>query len=143
VITITQEVIEEACNLIAEGVPQAVGYRLMIKPIEASTQMELAEKKKNPELANVGFIMKTNYQAEKETRGTHHGILVNKGEFAFRADQLGSKDWVSEGDVLIFDRYSGVVVELPPGSGEKYRFTNDESVLGKMVPRGESKNTLD
>ncbi len=132
---ISKEVLDEARDLIANGIPQAVGYRLMIKPIEATTGMEISEKTANPELAKLGFETKTESQAEKESRGTHHGILVNKGDHAFKADQLGGEDWVVEGDVLIFDRYSGVVVELPPGSGELYRFTNDESVLGKMVPR--------
>ena len=131
-IQITEEMMDKARNLIASGDPKAVGYRLMIKPIEATTGMELSEKEANPELAKVGFITKTEDQAQKESFGTHHGILVSKGDFALKAAALGGENWAEEGDVLIFDRYAGVEIELPPGSGEKYRFTNDESILGKM-----------
>ena len=131
-IQITKEMIAEARDLIAHGNPKAVGYRLMVKPIDATTGMELAEQTANPELAKLGFEVKTEGQKEKESIGTHHAILVSKGDYAFKAAALGGEDWVEEGDVLIFDRYSGVEIELPPGSGDKYRFTNDESILGKM-----------
>ena len=104
----------------------------MVKPIEAITGMELSEKEANPELAKLGFETKTEEQKEKETFGTQHGILVSKGDYAFKASALGGEDWVEEGDVVIFDRYAGVEIELPPGSGDKYRFTNDESLIGKM-----------
>jgi len=131
-IQITEEMIAEARDLIAFGNPVAVGYRLMIKPIEAITGLEASEQEANPELAKLGFEVKTEDQKNKESFGTHHGVLVSKGDFAFKAAALGGDDWASEGDVLIFDRYAGVEVELPPGSGDKYRFTNDESILGKM-----------
>jgi len=104
----------------------------MIKPIEATTGLEQAEKSEFSVLAKAGFEVKTEDQKKKESFGTHHGILISKGDYAFKAEALGGEDWLQEGDVVIFDRYTGVEVELPPGSGEKYRFTNDESILGKM-----------
>lgn len=131
-IQITEKMIDEARKLIAFGNPKAVGYRLLVKPIEAIEELEISEKEANPELAKLGFAVKTEEQKDKESIGTHHGILVSKGGFAFQAEALGGEDWAEEGDVLIFDRYAGVIVELPPGSGNKYRFTNDESILGKM-----------
>ena len=131
-IELTQEMIDQARDLITFGNPKAVGYRLMIKPIEATTGLEVSEKEKFKTLGAAGFETKTQEQKAKEDRGSQHGILVSKGDFAFKAAALGGEDWVDEGDVLIFDRYTGVEVELPPGSGEKYRFTNDESILGKM-----------
>ena len=131
-IQVTDEMMEEARDLIAFGNPEAVGYRLMIKPIEATTGMEQSEKDKFPTLAKAGVETKTEEQKAKESYGTHHGILVSKGDYAFQADALGGFDWVEEGNVVIFDRYTGVEVELPPGSGEKYRFTNDEALLGRM-----------
>ena len=57
-IQITQEMIDEARDLIAFGSPQAVGYRLMVKPIEATTGLEVSEKEANPELAKLGFEVK-------------------------------------------------------------------------------------
>jgi co-chaperonin GroES (HSP10) len=101
----------------------------MIKPIDAVIGMEASEAKKFETLAKSGFEVKTDEQKAKESKGTHHGILVHMGSKAYK--ELGG-DWVKEGDVVIFDRYAGVEIELPPGSGEKYRFTNDESILGVM-----------
>ena len=131
-IQVTEKMIEGARDLIAFGNPEAVGYRLMIKPIEATTGLEQSEKEKYEALAKLGFEAKTEDQAVKETYGTQHGILISKGEFAFQNEALGGEDWVNEGDVLIFDRYAGVEIELPPGSGEKFRFTTDESILGRV-----------
>ena len=131
-IQITEEMVDEARDLIAFGNPVAAGYRLMIKPIEAVTGLERSEREQYSALAKAGFEAKTEEQKNKESYGTQHGILVSKGDFAFKASALGGEDWVNEGDVVIFDRYAGVEIELPPGSGEKYRFTNDESILGKM-----------
>ena len=131
-IQVTEEMIDEARDLIAFGNPVAVGYRLMIKPIEATTGLEASEKAEFGALAALDFEVKTEDQKKKESFGTQHGILVSKGDHAFKAAALGEEDWTSEGDVVIFDRYAGIEIELPPGSGQKFRFTNDESILGKM-----------
>jgi len=133
-IKISQDDIDKARELIAHGTPEAVGYRILIKPIDASTTMEAAEVAQFETLAKLDFDTKTANQAERESKGTQHGILVHAGDGAFKGDleKMGDS-WVKEGDVVIFDRYCGVEMELPPGSGDKYRFTNDESILGKMV----------
>lgn len=131
-IEVTEEMVAKARDIIAFGEPEAVGYRLMIKPIEAITGMEISEKSKYETLAKSGFEVKTEDQKKRESKGTQHGILVSKGEYAFKAAALGGEDWVEVGDILIFDRYSGVEIELPPGSGKLYRFTNDESILGRV-----------
>lgn len=131
-IIITKEQMEQARDLITNGTPEAVGYRLMIKPVETSTGMELTQKEEFPTLAAVNFQDKTENQAGRLSKGAHHGILVHKGDFAFKGPSLGNEDWAEVGDVLIFSRYAGEEIELPPGSGEKYRFTNDESILGRM-----------
>lgn len=131
-ITVTEEMIEEARDLISYGEPKAVGYRLMVKPIDAIKGLEKAEKEKYKTLYKDGFEKKTDDQAERESKGTHHGILASVGDYAWKAEALGGKPWLKEGDVVIFDRYAGVEIELPPGSGDKYRFTNDESILGVM-----------
>ena len=135
-IQISQADIDKARDLIAHGTPEAVGYRILIKPIDASTGMEVAEMGEYEELAKLGFDTKTNDQAERETKGSQHWILAHAGPGAFKGD-LGKLEceWPDIGDVLIFDRYAGVEMELPPGSGDKFRFTNDESILGKMVAK--------
>ena len=130
-ITITDEQIEAARDKIATGNPEAVGYRLMLHTIDDTTGLDGFDKERFKELANIGFEKQTNEEAERQSKGSHFGLLVSKGEQAYQAKELGG-DWVDIGDLLIFDRYAGVTIELPPGSGNKFRFTNDESVLGRI-----------
>ena len=133
-IKISQEDIDQARDLIAHGTPEAVGYKILIKPIDAVTQMEEAESKQFETLSKAGFETKSSEQAEKLSKGTQHGILCHIGPGAFKG---GTWDNCSimprEGEIVIFDRYCGVEMELPPGSGDKYRFANDEALLGRMV----------
>lgn len=131
-IQVTEEVIEKANDLIANGDYRAAGYRLIVKPIEVTTGMEAAEKSEFQVLAAAGFETKTAEQAEKEEIGRQYGIVVSVGGGAFKAEILGGSNWVEEGDVVYFDRYAGLHVELPPGSKQMFRIMNDESILGKM-----------
>ena len=148
-IQISEDDIEQARNLIAHGTPEAVGYKILIKPIDSVTTMSNAESKKFKTLAKVGFQDKTDEQASRESIGTQHGILIHIGPGAFsflspnesgtgRPVTKAEAKWIArlfpkEGDVVIFDRYCGVEMELPPGSGDMYRFANDEALLGRMV----------
>jgi co-chaperonin GroES (HSP10) len=132
---VSEEDLDRARDLIANGAPEAVGYRILIKPIEAVSEMEVSQKEKYPTLAKSDFQSKTDNQKERESKGTFHGLVVHVGDFAYKTEQLGGKPWIVVGDVVLFDRYAGVEMDLPPGSGEKYRFVNDESVLGKMVTK--------
>ena len=86
-------------------------------------------------LAKAGFETKTQEQKDRESLGTNHGILAHIGPGAFRGD-LDKFDckWPEVGDVVMFDNYTGKELELPPGSGNKFRFANDEALLGRMVP---------
>lgn len=131
-INVTPEILEKAETLLATGVSKAVGYRLRVRVLAVGTAMEAAEMAKFKTLANANFETKTKAKAEILSKGSNYGILVSKGDFSFKTSQLGGKDWVNEGDLLIFDRYAGVDIEEPPGSGEIYRYMNDESILGKM-----------
>ena len=131
-IPLTAEMLEDARDKIANGTPEAVGYRLMVYTIDAVQGMEQAEKELFPTLAAKGAVTKTKDLADRESKGSHYGILMDMGDQAFKGDDLGG-DWgLKEGDLLIFDRYAGVTIELPPGSGQQIRFTNDESVLGRI-----------
>lgn len=128
----TEEAIEKARDLVSNGIPQAVGYRIMMKPLEFTTELTMSEKKKFETLGKIGFQDKTKNEADKHSKGTYFGLVLHVGDFAYKTEQLGKDKWVQEGDVAVFDRYAGVELEIPPGSGNKYRFVNDESILGKM-----------
>ena len=104
----------------------------MVYTIDSKQGLEDAEIDNAPTLAAAGFVTKSKAQTDRESKGSHYGILLSKGEQSFKGDDLGG-DWgIEEGDLLIFDRYAGVTIELPPGSEQMIRFTNDESVLGRI-----------
>ena len=133
-LTITEEMIDEARDLIANGTPEAVGYRVLLKPIDAVTGMAASQMEQFPTLAASDFQDKTDDQADKESKGTHHFILAHIGPGCFKGDlEKFNCKWPKEGAVVISDRYTGTELELPPGSGDKYRFANDEAILGVMT----------
>lgn len=132
-ITISEDDIKQARDLIANGTPEAVGYRILIKPLDAVTGMAASQMEQFPTLAASDFQDKTEDQAERESNGTHHGILAHIGPGAFKGDlEKFGCEWPKVGDVVILDRYTGTELELPPGSGDKYRYANDEAILGVM-----------
>jgi len=131
-IEVTEEMINSANDLVAKGNHDAVGYRLLVKTIKGSAGLEAAEKSEFSTLADAGFISKSQDQLDKEDQGRQYGIVVSIGDGAFKAAALGETSWVSEGDVVYFDRYAGVHVELPPGSKQMYRMMNDESLLTRV-----------
>lgn len=133
-IQISEDDIEQARDLIANGTPEAVGYKILIKPIDAITTLSQAESQQFETLAKAGFQDKTENQSDRLSKGTQHGILAHIGSGAFQSGPLANCSvFPKEGEVVIFDRYCGVEMELPPGSGDKYRFANDEALLGRMV----------
>lgn len=131
-IKITEEMIGSARQLIAKGTYKAVGYRVLVRTINTTLGLEVAEKEKFSALAKAGFDVKTDEQKEKEDNGTQYGIAASVGDGSFKAAALGGATPIKEGDVVFFDRYAGVLIEVPPGSGERYRLMNDESILSVM-----------
>ena len=132
-IDVTEKMIDEARQLIAKGTYKAVGYRVLVRAINAVSGLEVAEIERYPNLA--GFEVKTEEQKKKEDNGTQFGIAASVGDGVFKASALGGATPMKEGDTVFFDRYAGVLIEIPPGSGEMYRLMNDESILSVMEVR--------
>lgn len=132
-IKVTEEMINDARKLIATNPMDCVGYRLLIKTIGAISGLEEFEKEQFPTLAKGGFQAKSDGQKDKEDRGDQYGIVVSCGAGAFKSAALGGVNWVNEGDIVFFDRYAGVSINVPPGSKDIYRLMNDESLLGRIV----------
>lgn len=125
-------VFDAARELLATGMLQAIGYRVLIKPIEAIKTLEAAEAELAPTLAEAGFETKSEGQKLREDRGTNHGVVIHMGPKAF--DRLGGPEaWCDVGDTVVFSRYAGTRVEHPPGSGVWYQLTNDEDLAGKVI----------
>lgn len=135
-IKITDEMLEAARMTVAHGKPEAIGYRVLLKPLEVSQEIEEAMKAEFEHLAKAGFEAKSKQQALREAKGTSFSIVAHVGSWAFNANALGGPNhWAQEGDVVITDKYPGSEVEVPPGSGDMYRLVNDEAILGRMVPQ--------
>jgi co-chaperonin GroES (HSP10) len=134
---VSDEDIKAAKELIANGKAEPVGYRVMVKSIFVDTEMELSLQGAFPTLAEIDFQDKTDEEAERQSRGTYFGLVVDTGEYAYGGGRLGDAPWVEKGDVAIFERYAGVGINLPPGSDNEFRFMNDENILGRMKPTSE------
>lgn len=135
---ITDQMIQDAKYLIATGEAEPVGYRILVKSIFVDTDMDKSLKDKFPELASMDFQDKSEKEATKQSKGTYYGIVCDLGFHAFGNPHLGGKPWLNINDVAIFERYAGVGIELPPGSGEEFRFMNDENIMGRMTPKSEA-----
>jgi co-chaperonin GroES (HSP10) len=129
-IGVTKEEMEAARSLVAHGNPLALGYRLLVQQVYQEDSMEESLKGEFTKLAEMGFETKTKDEHERNNKGTPYVILLHKGPGANQGD-LAAFD-APIGSVLITDRYAGVEFELPPGSGNKFRFMNDEAVLGVL-----------
>lgn len=123
-----QQVFNAARQLIANGMIQAAGYRIIVKPIESIVELEAAEAALMPTLAEQGFEVKSSQQKEREERGENHGIVISLGPIAFERHG-GRAAWCDEGDTIIFNRYAGTRFEHPPGSKVFYQAMNDEDVF--------------
>jgi len=127
-----QAVYRAARELMADGMLQAAGYRVLVKPIEGTDKLEAAEADVAPHLADKGFQVKSDAEMKREERGENHGVVIHIGPIAF--DRLGGRAaWCDEGEVVVFSRYAGTRVEHPRGSGTFYQLMNDEDIFGKVI----------
>lgn len=135
ILQITDQMIEDAKELIANGQAKPVGYRILVKSLEIDTGMASGLKELAPTLAGLDFQDKSEEEAKRQTKGTYFGIVVAIGEQAYSSEHLGVEPWVEVGDVSISERYAGVTIELPPGSGNNFQIMNDENIIGVMTPK--------
>lgn len=128
-----QKVVAAAHELMKLGRLEAVGYRILVKPLEGVLGLEDAEAEVAPTLFEAGFQSKTDAQLKREDRGEHFGIIISMGGAAFLA-KGGPEAWgnLGVGSVVIFSRYAGERVEHPKGSGNFYQLMNDEDIYGKV-----------
>lgn len=123
---------EHAKALMASGMLQACGYRVVLKPIKIVKGLEGHSAEVAPTLHAKGFEQRTDKQAEKEERGDNHGIVVHIGPTAF--ERLGGREaWCDVGDCVVHTRYAGTRVEHPPGSNSFFQIMNDEDIFGRIV----------
>ncbi len=130
---ITEKDIEAARKLISAGEFEASGYRIAIKSIFVETNLDESLKSKYPELAKADFQDKSVDEAGRQSRGTHFGIVASTGSCAYKGRHLTGEIWANEGDVVVFERYAGIGVMMPPGSENEIRFMNDENIMGRMI----------
>lgn len=134
---ITEEYMEAAYKVLANGSIKAVGYRIIVLPLESRIGMEGVEIEQFPTLKKISdelgeeFVTKTAEQKAREDKGSDVGILVGVGPEAFKRLRDGVA-WAAEGDVVVFHRYAGHDIEFPPSSGQYFKMLNDEDLMGKI-----------
>lgn len=116
---ITEEVIAKARSIITGNESEAAGYRIKVYCIPADKYYPGGKLEKTPE------------QLERETRGSDKGIIVSIGKGAWKGSHLmKTGDWAKVGQVVLYQNYEGKTEEEPAGSGNYYRFMNDEGIVG-------------
>lgn len=121
---ITPEIIEKARDIINNKKSGAAGYRIKVFMIPADKYYSTGKD-------SLIKLEKTPEQLERETRGSDKGIIVSVGKGAWKGDHLMKQgDWAEVGQVVLYQNYEGKTEEEPPGSGNMYRFMNDEGIVG-------------
>ncbi len=124
-------VFNAARELISVGMLMPIGYRVMVKVVEAIKTLEAAQAEEFPTLAEREFESKSEHQKKREEHGEQHGVMIAMGKVAF--DRLGGREnWCDVGDVVTFPRNIGQEVEHPPGSNSFYQIFNDEDCFGRI-----------
>lgn len=127
---ITDEIVASAKRIIDTSHSEAAGYRVKVYCLPAEKGLEGDDIEKHPTLAKAGFEAKSNKQLERETRGSDRGVVVHVGKGAWKGNHLmKSGAWAVVGQVVLYQNYTGKTDEEPKGSGEMYRFLNDEDVI--------------
>jgi co-chaperonin GroES (HSP10) len=127
-LTITDDLLKRAKNIIGTKPVRAAGYRVKVFLIEADKGLEAGEDA--PTLKKLGFETKSEHQKAREDKGTDRAIVVDVGPVAFTGEMTGNVPWVKVGQVVRMMRYTGYRYEEPPSSGKWYGLVNDEDLLG-------------
>lgn len=101
-----------------ESMPlRAVGWRLLVEPIEAKKQTE-------------GGIALPQEAIDAQEHLRYVGRVVSMGDQAYAKPDLGEKPWCSVGDYVAFGRYAGqeVIVNVE-GERKKMKLISDDEVL--------------
>ena len=127
----SNEQINRAQKIVGENLPLPIGYRIAIWPLASTTGLKAGEAQQYEHLAKAGFQAQSNKQTERESRGTHIGVLCHVGKGGFQGDYKCEEDVPVEGDIVVFNKYAGLMQDFPPGSEGIYHFCNDEDIQGK------------
>lgn len=73
-----------------------------------------------------GVIVKAHQTVASEQHASMLGVVIALGELAYSdKDRFPDGDWCREGDVVLFNSYSGTRFKL---MGEQFRLINDDTV---------------
>lgn len=131
----TEEQIKKAQKMVGEMIPFPLAYRIAIKDLDSTKGLKAGEMEMFPTLAagkdGESFQTQSKTQTDRETKGAAMGILCYIGGGCFQGNYVCGDDKPKVGDVVVYQRYAGMSHEYPPGSGDFYRFCNDEDITGK------------
>lgn len=80
------------------------------------------------EVSEGGIVMMTKSEAKREKLGAAQGYIIAIGPHAWQELSDGSP-WAELGDLVIFDRYAGMVPQVDGFDDGKYRILKDEDVV--------------
>ena len=108
---------------------EPAGFKLLIKPFEVE------------KVSAGGIVLTSNaYQEKLEAAGRAEGIVHKVGRTAYRAYDDGTP-WVTEGDHIIFSKYSGQFI-TDPNTEEEFIIIRDDDVIA-IVREDETKEEVE
>ena len=105
-----------------QHVPQPVGWKVLVKPIEPQTQTE-------------GGVYLPDESRDAEEYLVSHGHIIAMGEMAYHERNTGSSwkgSWPRVEDHVTFGKYAGQKIIA---NGEKLLILNDDEITS-IIPRG-------
>jgi co-chaperonin GroES (HSP10) len=133
---VTEEMVQQARNMMSEGDLEPLGYRILVKPVGTVKTLDEYELKEFETLAELGFEKKSEHQQERDDRSASYGIVVSVGLGAFKGAAILGDTTLEEGNIVFFDKYAGIALEIPQGSKNMYRLMNDESLMARVASHG-------
>lgn len=97
-------------------VPTPVGYRVLVKIVEAPDK--------------IGSIFVPQNAKDAERHLAQMGEVVDIGPLAFQGEQTGGMAWFAVGDTIMFSKYAGARFKV---EDVEYRILNDDEALA-IVP---------
>jgi co-chaperonin GroES (HSP10) len=107
---------------------QPVGWRILVKPVEAIT-------------TSTGGIQLASETVQAQEYLRNHGTVLAVGPLAYAdSERFGNRPWCKPGDQVVFGRGAGIEMLLKDGS--TLRLMNDDEILGIVTDENQLRRRM-
>lgn len=108
-----------------------VGHKILVKKLKLEERDPVFKK-----AVQAGIALPEHDDLKRRDAGIDRGEVVAVGPTAFREYQKAADypyhEWISPGDMVVFAKYGGMIVEDPDTEYE-YILINDADVVAKVI----------